>query len=207
MSDLTLGSIKLKSADGQDRMVMARMTRIRKRIARCRFVQDKCGQSLIEVALMVPVLFILMAYAVDFGYFFIAAANITSSARNAAQYSVLGYEGPAQAAEPVVGPASTTSSVAALAMSDLSLLSSATTTTVEVCSKTLGMTGNLPKCSSYGPAGTTYTPVADPEAPRFILQRVDVTYTVQPPIPLSFFNVSLLPNLTFHRQVSMRSMD
>jgi hypothetical protein len=156
---------------------------------------------------MVPVLFLLMAYAIDFGYFFIAAANITSSARNAAQYSVLGYEGPAQSAEPVVGPASTTTSVAALAMSDLSLLSSSTTTTVQVCSKVLGMSGNIPKCSSYGPGLSTYTPVADPEAPRFVLQRVDVTYTVQPPIPLNFFNVSLLPNLAFHRQVSMRSMD
>jgi hypothetical protein len=186
---------------------MGCVTTIRKRIARCRFVEENCGQSLVEVALMVPVLFVLMAYAVDFGYFFIAAANITSSARNAAQYSVLGFEGPSQSTEPVVGPASTTSSVAALAMSDLSLLSSATTTTVEVCSKTLGMTGNIPKCSSFGPTGPTYTPIADPEAPRFVLQRVDVTYTVQPPIPLQFFNISLLPNLAFHRQVSMRSMD
>jgi len=183
------------------------VTTTRKRLVRCGLLQDKCGQSLIEVALMVPVLFLLMAYAIDFGYFFIAAANISSSARNAAQYSVLGFEGPSQSAEPVAGPASTTASVTALAMSDLSLLSSSTTTTVQVCSKTVGMTGNLPKCSSYGPTGTTYTPVADPEAPRFILQRVDVTYTVQPPIPLQFFNVSLLPNLTFHREVSMRSMD
>jgi hypothetical protein len=207
MSDLTLGSIKLKSIEGQVLTAMECATTTRKRLVRREFLQDKCGQSLIEVALMVPVLFLLMAYAVDFGYFFIAAANISSSARNAVQYSVLGYEGPSQSAEPVVGPASTTASVTALAMSDLSLLSSSTTTTVQVCSKVVGMSGNIPKCSSFGPAGTTYTPVADPEAPRFVLQRVDVTYTVQPPIPLQFFNVSLLPNLTFHRQVSMRSMD
>ncbi len=155
-----------------------------------------------------PVLTLLLAYAVDFGYFFIAAANITSSARNAVEYSIMGYSGPAQSNVPPAGPVSTSSSVAALAMADLtSLINSSTTTTVQVCSKVLGMTGNLPKCSSYGPAGTIYTPAADPEAPTFVLQRVDVTYTVQPPIPLSFFGVSLLPNLHFHRQVSMRAMD
>ena len=108
----------------------------------------------------------------------------------------------------VAGPASTPTSVVALAMGDLtSLLNSSTLTTVQVCSKSVGMAGNLAKCSSYGPSGTAYTPAADPEAPRFVLQRVDVTYTVQPPVPMTFFGVSLLPNLKFHRQVSMRAMD
>ena len=173
-----------------------------------KLLQDKCGQSLVELALMMPVLILLTAYAIDFSYFFLAAANITSAARNAAQYSILGYEGPAQTAEPVAGPASTVSSVTALAMDDLSrLIASSTTTTVQVCSKIIGVTGNLANCSSYGPTATTYTVTADPEAPRFVLQRVDVTYTVQPPVPMSVFGHSLLPNMKFHRQVSMRSMD
>ncbi len=157
---------------------------------------------------MMPIFTLLLAYAIDFGYFFIAAANITSAAHNAVQYSIMGYNGPAQSNVPAAGPVSTTTSVAALAMADLaSLINSSTTTTVEVCSKVLGMSGNLPKCASYGQAGTSYTPAADPEAPTFVLQRVDITYTVQPPIPLSFFSISLLPNLQFHRQVSMRAMD
>jgi len=71
----------------------------------------------------------------------------------------------------------------------------------------LGTTGNLANCSSYGPAATTYVPAEDPEAPHFVLQRVDVTYTVQPPIPMTFFKVSLLPQMQFHRQVSMRAMN
>jgi Flp pilus assembly protein TadG len=177
-----------------------------------RLLREKCGQSLIEVAVMMPLLILLVGYTVDFGYFFMAAANIASSARNAAQYSILGYEGPAQTSVPVAGPPSTISSVTALAMADLSSLAgSPTTTTVEVCTKANGMSGNIPKCTSYLNStlqGTnTYTPVADPEAPRFVLQRVDVTYTVQPPVPMTLFGYSLLPNLAFHREVSMRNMD
>jgi Flp pilus assembly protein TadG len=166
------------------------------------------GQGLLETALFLPVLILLVAYAVDFGYFFIVAANLASSSRNAAEYSIQGFESPAQSALPAAGPITTNTSVAALAVGDLSnLASSSTTTTVQVCSKGVGVTGNVTNCSSYGPAGTVYTPVADPEAPTFLLNRVDVTYTVQPPIPLSFFSYTLLPSMKFHRQVSMRVLD
>ena len=168
---------------------------------------ERSGQSLIETAVFLPVLVLLMGYAVDFGYFFLVAANLTSSARNATEYSIQGYLSPSQGPLPATGAMTTASSVSALAVGDLSLLNAATTTTVQVCSKALGMTANLPNCSSYGPAGTTYLPVADPEAPTFVLQRVDVTYTVQPPVPMSFFSYSLLPSMQFHRQVSMRAMD
>ncbi len=173
-----------------------------------RLVKDKSGQSLVEIAVMIPLFTVLIAYAIDFGYFFVAAASITSSARNAAEYSILGYEGPAQTGEPAAGPVATTTSVAALAVADLSsLTNSSTTTRVEVCTKANGVVSNLATCTSYGVSGTTYTPAADPEAPRFVLQRVDITYTVRPPVPLTVFSYTLLPNLNFHRSVSMRSMD
>lgn len=166
------------------------------------------GQSLLETAIFLPVLVLLLAYAVDFGYFFVVVANLTSSARNAAEYSVQGFSSPAQTALPAAGPIATNTSVAALAVGDLSsLASSSTTTTVQVCSMVNGVSGNLTDCTSYGPAGATFTPVADPEAPMFYLNRVDVTYTVQPPIPLNFFSYSLLPSLNFHRQVSMRALN
>jgi len=160
---------------------------------------------------MMPIFALLMCYAVDFGYFFLAAANIASSARIAAQYSILGYQGPAQSPLANAGPVSDATSVASLASAELSsLVNSGTSTRIGVCTKALGMsTANtrLPNCSNYGVSGTSYTPAADPEAPRFVLQRVDVTYTVQPPIPLAFFGTSLLPSMTFHRSVSMRAMD
>lgn len=173
-----------------------------------RFKSGASGQSLLEVAIFLPLAMLILAYAVDFGYLFMVAANLTSAARNAAEYSIQGFQTPGQLVLPAAGPTTSLTSVAATALGDLSsLLDSSTTTTVQVCSKSVGMNGNLPQCSSYGPAGTSYTPVQDPEAPTFVLQRVDVTYTVQPPIPMSFFNVSFLPQMQFHRQVSMRAMD
>jgi len=163
------------------------------------------GQSLVETAIFLPILILLVAYAVDFGYFFIVAANLTSASRNAAEYSIQGFSSPSQSALPIAGPITTNTSVAALAVGDLSSLAdSSTTTTVQVCSKSIGTTNNLTNCASYGPAGTVYTPAADPEAPTFYLNRVDVTYTAHPPIPLSFFSYPLLPTMQFHRQVSMR---
>jgi len=47
---------------------------------------------------------------------------------------------------------------------------------------------------------------ADPEAPLFVRNRVHVVYTVTPLIPGTIFNVALPSTLTFHRQVSMRSL-
>lgn len=166
------------------------------------------GQSLLETAVFLPILILLIAYAVDFGYFFIVAANLASSSRNAVEYSVQGYQSPGQTTLPSAGPMSDVTTVSGLAVEDLSgLISYSTTTTVQVCSKEIGVTSNVTKCSSYGPTGTSYTPATDPEAPTFLLNRVDVTYTVQPPIPLSFFSHPLLPSLKFHRQVSMRALD
>lgn len=166
------------------------------------------GQSLLETALFLPLLCLLIACAVDFGYFFLVAANLTSSSRNAAEYSIQGFQSPGQQALPAAGPQSSVASVSALAVADLSGLAAATTTsTVEVCSKSVGVSNNVTNCSSDGPAGTTYTPATDPEAPTFLLNRVDVTYTAKPPIPLSFFSFTLLPSLNFHRQVSMRVLD
>lgn len=166
------------------------------------------GQGLLETALFLPILVLLAAFAVDFGYFFIVTANLSSSSRNAVEYSTQGYESPGQSSLPAAGPLSSVTSVSALAIGDLSGLASASaTTTVEVCSKAIGVTNNVTQCASYGPAGIVYTPATDPEAPTFLLNRVDVTYTVQPPIPLKFFSYPLVPSLTFHRQVSMRTLD
>ncbi len=177
------------------------------RIERQKLREDD-GQSLLETALFLPLLVLLAAFAVDFGYFFIVAANLSSSSRNAAEYSIQGYESPGQGALPAAGPLSSVTSVSALAVGDLSGLASAsTTTTVQVCSKSIGVTNNVTQCANYGPAGAAYTPGTDPEAPTFLLNRVDVTYTVQPPIPLSFFSHPLVPSLSFHRQVSMRVLD
>jgi Flp pilus assembly protein TadG len=203
------GTVNIRRKSQTKRSIFSmRRAASRARGAATRFAGDRSGQSLLEVSLMVPLFTLMLAYAIDFGYFFIVAANLTSAARNAAEYSVQGYQSAAQTSVPAAGPVSTATSVSALAIAGLSsLVKSSTTAAVQVCSKSIGTNGNLTKCSNYGATGATYTPATDPEAPHFYLQRVDVTYTVQPPIPLTFFKVSLLPTLAFHRQVSMRAMD
>lgn len=169
------------------------------------------GGSILEVAVFLPVFLLCAAYGVEFAYLYVVAANITSSARSAAEYSIQGYQSPGQTALPAAGSATTASSVSALAYGDLSgIAGTSAGATVQVCSKSVGISGNVTKCLSYGPAVSSNTATAaetDPEAPTFLLNRVDVSYTVQPPIPLTWFKVALLPNLTFHRHVSMRVMD
>jgi hypothetical protein len=167
------------------------------------------GASLVEVAIFMPMVILCAAYAVEFAYFFIIAATLSASSRNAVEYSIQGYQSPGQIALPAAGPLAGVASVASLAVADLG--SSATNyATVQVCSKSIGVTSKVTNCQSYGAGASSSTTTAaqtDPEAPTFLLNRVDVTYTVQPPIPITWFKMSLVPTLTFHRHSSMRVMD
>ena len=166
------------------------------------------GQSLVEVAAFMPIFILLLALVMDFGYFFIAAAAINSAASSTVSYSVQGFSSPLERALPATGPTTLDVAVSTLALAAVSnLINGSTTTAVQICSKASGMNGNIPVCTSYGVAGTAYTPAADPEAPTFVLHRVDITYTVNPPVPLSFFKYNLLSSMQFHRQVSMRALD
>jgi len=177
-------------------------------------VRDLRGSSLIETALVMPVLVLMLCFAIDIGYFFFVAANLVSASRNAALYSGQGYVSPTQQL-PVAGtagPLSDTAGVAGLAGGDLAGLANMTTkTSVEVCSKSIGVTRNgsgyVTNCSTY-PSGTlSYTPDQDPESNYGMLtQRVDVVYTVSPPIPIDFFSFTM-PPLTVHWMAEMRAVD
>jgi Flp pilus assembly protein TadG len=187
---------------------MPSTARLRQQQVKNGLLRSTRGQSLVELAVAVPIMVMLMAYAVDFGYFFIAAAGITSASRDAVEYASAGYQAPGEPTIPAAGPGTSANTVAGEALAGLATFNtSSTTTSVQVCSKANGVSSNVARCTSYGPSATSYTPATDPEAPHFVLQRVDITYTVQPPVPLSFFKVSLLPNMIFHRQVSMRALD
>jgi hypothetical protein len=61
-------------------------------------------------------------------------------------------------------------------------------------------------CDSFGPSHTYTSVTVDPEAPTFALNRVTVVYTVTPLIPGTVFGVAMPTNMTFTRQVSMRSL-
>ena len=160
------------------------------------------GQSLIEIALMIPIFTILVCYAVDFGFFFMVATSLNSAARNAVEYSIQGTSSPAQAAEP------SATVVANLALAGIGLSGASTSTvSVRICSSAVGVNAsdNTTQCATptTGAGAVTGTPDVDPESPKFQLNRVDVVYTVTPPVPIP---VSVFPTRTFHRMVEMRAM-
>ena len=183
------------------------------RIRRKSAVSDD-GSSMIETALVLPLLVLMLCFAVDIGYFFIVAANLVSSSRNAVLYSGQGFLSPAQQlpSAGTSGSLTDTAGVAGLVGGDLSKLANmASRTRVQVCSKQIGTTqtadGYVTKCSTFPSGSLSYTPDQDPASNYGMLtQRVDVVYTVSPPIPVEFFFFRM-PPLTVHWQAEMRAVD
>ncbi len=172
-----------------------------------RWSQDD-GNSLIETALLLPVLLVLAFASIDLGYSMIVIANLASATRVASLYSAEGFASQAMTGLPLAGPLSDNRSVAGLTSAELAgLLNRDSSTTIQVCTAAQGILNSTPACSSFGGGASGFTPDVDPESPNFLLHRVDVTYTVQPPIPLSFFSFQLIPTLNLHRQLSVRMME
>ena len=166
------------------------------------------GQSLVEVALFVPLFTLMLCYAVDIGYFYMVAASLVSSAHNAGLYSIQGYSGVAGKTLPPPGPASTAASVAALAMGDMSsFANSSVQASVYVCSDSVVTSNHPSRCASYNSAPVPSSMDADPESTIFQINRVDVYYTISPPIELG----GLLPTgfvpTQFHRFIEMRTLN
>jgi Flp pilus assembly protein TadG len=160
------------------------------------------GQSLIELALMVPIFTILICYTVDLGFFFLVAMSLTSAARNTVEYSIQGTSSPSQASEP------SAATLSSLAISSIGLTNVSTSNvSVQICSASVGVTAivNTTQCTtpSSGAGAVSGTPDIDPESPIFQLNRVDVVYTVTPPIPIP---AAVFPTTTFHRFVEMRGI-
>jgi hypothetical protein len=200
------------------------------KIRRFAVARRSAGQSMVETALLLPLLLLIVLNAVNFGYFLVVALNLAAAPRSGVEYSIQGFETPATLALPPPGPPATVTSVSYLTYQDLTgAVSSPTGASLQVCSKILGLTNaglatQKAKCSACTgtscAAATTGSPApdADPESPSFVLHRVDVTYSFSPIIPGTPFGIALLPTsicttsgstvtCTFHRQVSMRAMD
>src|SRR5579863_1393684 len=189
------------------------------------------GQALIETALILPLLLMVVLNAVNFGYFYLMALNITASSRSSGIYSIMGGATPAALPLPNAGPVTTTTSVSYLAYQDLTgaVYSPSTSNTgVQVCSTSVGAVINPgtttmhTPCTSFG-IGSFPASDVDPElnlgktAPAFLLNRVDVAYQFSPIIPLAPFNIMALATpacsssagtvtCTFYRHVEMREM-
>ncbi|HET9400809.1 MAG TPA: TadE family protein [Candidatus Acidoferrales bacterium] len=205
------------------------------RINRTKLRKNTSGQSLVETAIMLPMLLTLAFNALNFGYFFLIALNLAAAPRSAVEYSVQGPDTPPGLAFPAAGSATTSTSVSFLLLEDMrgAISANASNSSIQVCTQANGVTNPgtttaTATCTAYGaslPGGFTFpTPDSDPEliaggaAPAFILNRVDVFYSFKPLIPGRLFNLVLMGrtgttacssttgNCVFHRQASMRAM-
>ncbi|HLW52785.1 MAG TPA: TadE family protein [Candidatus Angelobacter sp.] len=172
------------------------------------------GQSLVETALMVPLVLLLTFNAVNFSYFFFVAIHITAAPHMGAEYSIQGFSTPGQLNLPSAIPPSSGPdlSVSTLTYQDMAGLGGSANALVQVCTQAngVGKTAGTSLCKQVNPNSVTFTfpsPAADPEPGSFILNQVDVFYTVSPIIPAGVFGVSLTPSLQFHRSVVMRAMN
>jgi len=187
---------------------------------------------------MLPVLLLVVCNVVNLGYFFLVIVNLTGASRTATMYSAEGSSTPANSPLPSSGGASPTTnllSVTYLAFQDMTgALWNPTGATVQVCSPIninssgSGVNGNPPTpanqkancetCTSgsgCSAAGTgSPVPSADPEAPLFVLNEVDITYSFSALIPGTIFNVPLdasglcnSGSCTFTRSARMRAMN
>ena len=154
------------------------------------------GQALIEFALVLPMAFLLIVNAVNFGAFLFAWITVANAARSGAQYMARGR---ATVGTPTAARAA---QITALVTSDASSLLNRASLAVRVCKNNNGVVS----CS--GPGG--YLPPADPEPTKYVLASVDVTYTYSPLVPLWDFGGlgihATLPATTIHRQASMRML-
>src|SRR5262249_26559087 len=144
--------------------------------------KGQSGQSLLETALAMPLLLGLAFNIVNFGYMWFMVLTLSAAPRMGVQYATQG------GASGTAGAAPNTTSVSDLVYENLTHAisgASASNVSVQVCSSAKGVNGvtNVALCDQFGPAFSFPTPAADPEAPLFVLDRVDVKYTLQPIIP------------------------
>jgi len=173
----------------------------------CRKSGDEAqnGQSLIETAIAMPLLLGLAFNIINFGYMWFMVLTLCAAPRMGVQFATQGGAAGTSTAAP------NTTTVSDLVYDNLTHAISganASNAGVRVCSNAKGVnaTTNVALCDQFGPAFAFGTPAADPEAPVFVLDRVDVEYTLKPIIPGTAFNIILPANLTCRRQVSMRSL-
>jgi TadE-like protein len=194
--------------------------------------KDSCGQSLVETALVLPLLLVVILNVVNLGYFFLVAINLTGSARTSTLYSIMGTATPSSAQLPPPGGSSNLLSVTYLAYQDMTgALWNPTGASVQICSPIIvsggsGVNGtgtsqkaNCNKCTNSSctlVTGASINPAlpADPEAPTFVLNQVSITYTFSTLFPGSIFNLPLKAapmcnggTCTFVRTGLMRTMN
>jgi Flp pilus assembly protein TadG len=154
-------------------------------------LSQRQGQSLVEFALIIPLVLLLAVNAVNFGGFLYAWITVANAARAGAQYMTL------SSASPGPPTPATLAQITTLVTNDVTSLLNRASVVVAICTnKTAAANG----C----------TTLTDPEEPAYTLATVDVTYTYKPFIPLfSFPKLGIgatLPTTSLHRKAVMRML-
>ena len=163
------------------------------------------GQSLLETAFAMPVMLGVAFNLINIGYFWYMILVLSVAPRMGVQYATQG----GAAIQTSTAPGTT--AVKNLVYENMTNAVTGATNanvSVRVCTSAKGVdsTTHIALCDQFGPAFAYSATAADPEAPYFVLDRVDVAYTVTPVIQGAAFNLVLPASLAFHRQVSMRSL-
>ena len=163
--------------------------------------RSEAGNSLIEFALLLPLLLLVVVNAVNFGGFFYAWITMANASRSASQYASLAGAS-VSAPSPVAA-----AQIYNVVTQDISSLRNQASLAVRVCTNNNGPIS----CSQTG-TGSFTNPPADvrPEASLYVMTWVDVLYTYQPLIPLFNFPQlgvhATLPATRIHRQTVMRRL-
>jgi Flp pilus assembly protein TadG len=174
-------------------------------------VQGSEGQALIEFALVVPLLFLLIFNAVNFGGFLYSWITVSNAARAGGQYAAMGA---AYASYPT---AATLNDIQTLIQNETSSLpgASATNPAITVCENQNGTAVTYPP-TNPPTACTSTAPPQDPEtitgltgASTYTTVAIDVTYTYTPFI--GAFSSGLVgivsPPTSVHRRTVMRVLN
>ena len=166
-------------------------------------LRRRSGSTLVEFALVLPLLFLLIVNVVNFAGFLFAWITLANAARAAAQYQVMG---PASVFGP---PAPTAALIYNVASADISSLTNRVTLAVRSCTNNNGVIA----CTVTGGGTFPANPAADgrPEASNFVMAWTDIRYTFRPYLPLYNFpglniNLTLPSQLTMRRRTVMRML-
>ncbi len=157
---------------------------------------NESGQALIEYILVLPLVFLLIVNAVNFGGFFYAFITVANAARAGADYAIMAG---ASVASGHISLASA-SQINTLITTDIASLPNNPSLSVNICQNNNTAVATL--------SGTCSSIALDPEPTNYVLTSIDVTYTYVPFIPLfSFPNLNIyatIPPTTIHRRAVMR---
>lgn len=162
--------------------------------------RDTKGQSLLEFALSLPIIFLLLVNLVNFGGFFYAWITVANAARAGANYAI---EGPSSASNPgTILAAPTVAKITTVIQDDIAALPNKASLSVDICQNQNGTVSTK--------AGTCTSVPSDPEPTSYTLTTVDVTYTYVPFISVFSFprlGVYLtLPPTTIYQRAEMRQI-